>query len=215
MVSSLKIAAVQAATLLSLAAVASAVASADDCLSYSITITDCDPEPTAVTVQLPAVTEVKTVTVVMPACHVCAECKADHDKCAVTKTYVTVLDAVCKTGLTKTTYTVEEIYPGVTGTPALQTNKADCPAGFTTSAVTCHECGPNGVTKTITYPTNGQPIQTAAPNGNGNSGSGSGSGSGNGSGNGNGNGAAVVTAGAAKSGAQTFMAAVAAVFFFL
>lgn len=206
MVSSLKIAAFQAAaTLFSFAA----VASADDCLSYSITtITDCEPEPTpapsVVTVAAPAVTEIKTVTVVMPACHVCAECEADSAKCAVTKTYVTVLDALCPTGHSKATYTVEEIYPGVTGTPALRTNKADCPAGFTSSVVTCNSCGPIPITKTITYPTNGQPIQTAAPNGNTNTWN-----------NGNNNKNGVVTAGAAKSGAQSFMAAVAAAFFFL
>ncbi|CEJ91761.1 hypothetical protein VHEMI07452 [[Torrubiella] hemipterigena] len=169
--------------------------SADKCMSYSVaTITDCSPVTTSASV--PAVpTETKTVTVTMPNCHVC-ECKREGGKdCVFTKTYTTEYEAVCPTGVITKTYTVEEIYPGVTEKPHIVTTTEGCPPGFTSDVVTCNTCGPAAITKTVTYPSGGSPWQPQ-PTG--------GSGANNGN---NGNNPAVVTAGASKMGAVSALAA--------
>lgn len=133
-------------------------------MSYSVsTITQCDA-PTGVTV-IPKPSKVapgEVVTVTMPQCPVCV---CDND-CIHTRTYTTALEVICPTGVATQTWTVEEIYSGMSELPTVVTT--GCPPGFTTTVTECPNC--DTVTKTITYPNGGQPSITAAPGNGGNKG---------------------------------------------
>lgn len=111
---------------------------------YSISttaFTTCGPVPTPAP---PTTGENGIVTVIMPACPDCT-CA-----CAHTKTYNTVYETVCPTGVTEVTYTVAEVYKGISTAPAIVNTVI--PHGFTTTVVTCNTCGPAAITKTLTVP---------------------------------------------------------------
>ena len=136
-----------------------------ECMSYSVeTITDCGPAPTnAPPTSTPGPGGVITIT--MPACPHCT-CECSH-----VKTYTTIYEAFCPTGVATVTYTVEEVYHGMSTAPGFPT-PTDLPHGFTTTVATCNSCGSAPITRTLTYPVGGQPsVPTSGPGQPGTSGS--------------------------------------------
>lgn len=136
--------------------VAQPLVQAQQCFSYSVaTITDCAPTTTINVKPMPPPTD-GVVTVIMPECPHC------HCDCAHTKTYTTVYEAFCPSGVAQVTYTVNEIYSGMSTAPVLAT-PTEVPHGFTTTVATCHKCGESPITKTLTYPVGGSHTVTDAP----------------------------------------------------
>lgn len=126
-----------------------------DCMSYSTaTVTECGPTPTPA----PPIHHGPdgVVTILMPDC---PSCSCD---CAYTKTYTTTFDVFCPTGVAKTTYTINEVYKGMSTAPAFATPTV-YPHGFTTTVATCTTCGSAPLVKTLTYPATGKP--SAPPSG--------------------------------------------------
>ncbi|KAJ6788862.1 hypothetical protein PWT90_09436 [Aphanocladium album] len=120
---------------------------------YSISTTEfttCGPVPTQ---EPPKTGGNGIITVVMPAC---PDCKCE---CAHTKTYTTIYETVCPTGVTQVTYTVAEVYKGISTAPVVVST--EIPHGFTTTVTACDVCGPETVTKTLTIPITAQ--QTGGP----------------------------------------------------
>ncbi|CEJ89185.1 hypothetical protein VHEMI05043 [[Torrubiella] hemipterigena] len=145
-----------ASLLVLLPIVAHPLVQAQQCFAYSVaTITDCAPATTTVVQPTPTPSD-GVVTVTMPECPHC------HCDCAHTKTYTTVYEAFCPTGVAQVTYTVNEIYSGMSTAPVLAT-PTEIPHGFTTTVATCHECGEAPITKTLTYPVGGSCTVTDAP----------------------------------------------------
>lgn len=134
------------------------VALAAECFSYAVsTVTDCGP-PTPTPSPATTTGPVETVTVTMPECHVC-NCPSK----TYTKVYTTAYELFCPRGVGHQTYTVTELYPGVTDTPVIAHSTA-CPEGFTTTLATCNACGESPITKTLTVPSGGPTfVSTALP----------------------------------------------------
>lgn len=119
------------------------------CFAYSSTlVTDCTP---AATPSAPlSSTPSATVTVTMPECPDCG-----CSQCTYTHTYTTTYPLFCPSGTVPHTYTVEEIYSGVSTKPALPP-VTGVPSGFTTGVETCTlTCGASALTRTLTYPIGG------------------------------------------------------------
>lgn len=141
-----------------LAWLAATAGAQDVCFAYtSSAITECaitsspvTSSPVTTSSDLPDPT--KTVTVTMPECR-----SAGCDACTYTRTYTKTGTIFHPTGTACQTWTVKEIYPAVSTSPAIVQKPTDASDGFSTTVATCiATCGAPKVTATLEYPTGGK-----------------------------------------------------------
>jgi len=122
-------------------------------LSYTTsTVTECFPSSTTSSPLAPPTPAPTQVTVTMPACPDC-----DCATCARTSVFVATFAVFCPSGTTRQTYTVTEVYRGMSSLPAFAGPPTAVPYGFTTGVETCTVCGEKPVVATMTYPSGGRP----------------------------------------------------------
>lgn len=95
-------------------------------------------------------------TINMPECKDC-----DCSTCSYTHTYSTVLDAFNAQGVAAYTYSIKEVYRGMSAMPA-ELTPTDVPYGFTAHEETCTSCGDEALTAVMTFPRGGSPYQAKA-----------------------------------------------------
>lgn len=139
-----------------------AAAAQDVCYAYSSSaITECEAPITSTLTSTSAPPDpTKTITVTMPECR-----SASCEGCTYTRTYTKTGTIFHPTGTACQTWTVKEVYPGVSTSPVIL-QSTGLPDGFTTTVATCtNTCGASKVTATLEYPTGGKTFTTGTTGG--------------------------------------------------
>lgn len=98
-----------------------------------------------------------TWTITMPKCHNC-HCP----DCTYTHSYTATFDVFNPNGTSKWTYSIEEVYPGMSTMPSSAV-PTSVPYGFTKGVRTCRICGEGTVVATMTYPRGAPPYRQSIP----------------------------------------------------